>query len=365
MSSRPGGTIRFANGVTAPFGYDVSIDLEEIAQLTCAQVISDTARSVEEHGATSDRPQYLYVRMQGADQRFGIDLGYGRLAPVDNKDGRDSFSLYLETGAVSVFAHYPALRDQAVAEETLRAATADTQFEIARVDFGDSDGRLSCDVDPRVPPSTPLAQVAEICQLVLALLLGGSPIPNSPASAFQALASGRWDALLGLAENTWFEAKRDMYGLADVRQRYEFALDVASFANTTHGGLLVIGLETHKDRHGRDVVSETRGRSRSAVSVARLEDVIHQMVHPYPGALSVTIFHRDGRDLLAILVPPQLVDSQPFLVSGAPVADGEIYGAGFTWVERRGSSKRSVLISDVHHLLRNGLSASTQPGIDA
>ncbi|MBE1874494.1 helix-turn-helix domain-containing protein [Myceligenerans pegani] len=360
MSSRPDGTIRFSNGAKAPFGYDASIDLEEVADLTCTQVIADITRSVEEQGALSDRQQFLHVEMQGADQRFGIDLGYSRFAPHGNKPGRDSFLIHLDTGEASVAAYYPAFRDPAIAVETLRAATAYTEFEIKRVDFDESDGQLCCDVDLRVPPSAPLSQVAEVCQLVLALLLGGKLVPDSPVSAFQALASGRWDALLDLAESTWFEAKRDMYGLADTRQRFELALDVASFANTIHGGLIVVGLETHKDEHGRDVVSEIRGRSRPALSVARLEDIIHQMVHPYPRGLSVTIFHRDGRDLLAILVPSQPAESQPFLVLGAPVADGKIYGAGLTWVERRGSSKRSMSISDVHNLLRSALSGSAQ-----
>lgn len=364
VSSRPNGIIKFSNGAAAPFGYDVSVDLEEVAGLTCAQVIADITRSVEEQGALSDGPQSLFVQMQGADQRFGLDLGYGRFTPYDNRPGRDSFSLYLDTGEVSVVAYYPVLRNRPEIEETLRASMAHTQFEVARVDFGESDGQLYCDVDLRVPSSTPLSLVAEACQLVLALLFGGKPTPDSPVSAFQALASGRWDVLLNMTENIWFEAKGAMYGLADTRQRFEFALDVASFANSTLGGLIVVGLETFKDEHGRDVVSDTRGRPQLAASVSRLEDIIHQMIHPHPRGLSIAVFHRDDRDLLAILIPPQLAEAQPFLVSGAPVADGKIYGGGFTWVERRGSSKRNVSMSDVHNLLRGGHDESARTEFD-
>lgn len=111
-----------------------------------------------------------------------------------------------ETEEVSVITYYPVLRDPAIVEETLDAVTKHAQFEVARVSFGESDNQLYCDVGLHVPLYSPTSEVAEVCQLILALILGGKQIPDWPISALQALVSGRWEVLLNIAESAWLEA---------------------------------------------------------------------------------------------------------------------------------------------------------------
>lgn len=209
-----------------------------------------------------------------------------------------------------------------------------------------------------VPTDMTLNMVAETCQLVIALLIGSKQVPDSPLSAFRALTSGEWHTLLGVAENDWFEAKQSMYGLEDTHACHELALDVASFANGDRGGLIAIGLKTSKGENGQDIVSAVDGLSKLNVSIARVEDILHQRIHPSPRSLSMVVVQRNQRKLLLLLIPPQNREEKPFLVSGTTVDNGRLYGGGFTWVERRGASKRSFSTAHIQSLLRNGLSKS-------
>jgi len=58
------------------------------------------------------------------------------------------------------------------------------------------------------------------------------------------LDARQFDALIGLDENTWLEAKgRVPYDFGTPAGRYELAKDTAAFANA-EGGILLVGLAT-------------------------------------------------------------------------------------------------------------------------
>jgi hypothetical protein len=99
-------------------------------------------------------------------------------------------------------------------------------------------------------------------------------------------------------------------------------------------------------------VTDVRGITRLEGSVGRISDILQELLYPYPLGLRVEVFHLDGRDALAILVPPQADSLRPFIVAGMLVSTEAYSGAGFTWVERRGSSKRSKTAVEIHGLLR-------------
>ena len=78
-----------------------------------------------------------------------------------------------------------------------------------------------------------------------------SPVAKLDLDAVrQAVSSGRLDALIGMRECLWLDAKGEPYKLGNPRDDAELAKDVVALANA-RGGLLIIGLETNKEGLGK------------------------------------------------------------------------------------------------------------------
>ena len=54
----------------------------------------------------------------------------------------------------------------------------------------------------------------------------------------------------------WIEFKSQPYRFVEHRQKIEFAKDVSAFANA-HGGLLLIGIQTEKDKTSEQDVARS------------------------------------------------------------------------------------------------------------
>jgi hypothetical protein len=76
-------------------------------------------------------------------------------------------------------------------------------------------------------------------------------------AARAALSAGRPEELLGVAECGWLDVKGGVYRLDDPASAEELAKDVAAFANTKTGGVLLIGFGTRKE-HDAEVVDKIR-----------------------------------------------------------------------------------------------------------
>jgi len=61
------------------------------------------------------------------------------------------------------------------------------------------------------------------------------------------IKSKRFEQLIGYAENSFFDAKKDFYNLRDPKDRHELCKDITAFANND-GGYLLIGCETDKSQ---------------------------------------------------------------------------------------------------------------------
>ncbi|MFG3718260.1 helix-turn-helix domain-containing protein [Streptomyces massasporeus] len=132
----------------------------------------------------------------------------------------------------------------------------------------------------------------------------------------QALRERRFDDLLGLVECEWLDVKGGIYQLTSPTAAEELVKDVAAFANTIDGGLLLVGFKTVIE-HGAEVISELNPVPRARVDVDQHRKLIHERVVPTVRDLRIEwIACGDSKGVLSIDIPAQPKGSRPFVVPG-------------------------------------------------
>jgi hypothetical protein len=133
------------------------------------------------------------------------------------------------------------------------------------------------------------------------------------------VAADRADLVIGQREGAAFDAK-SVYTLDSDAARFEFAKDVAAFANAPEGGLIVVGLRTRKAAHDDMVVAAPKlAVSRS--QIAALRGVITSWLFPRPVDVTIKpVVNRDGIGFILIRIPPQPPELQPIFVRRAKLA---------------------------------------------
>jgi hypothetical protein len=167
------------------------------------------------------------------------------------------------------------------------------------------------------------------------------------------LRSGRPDLLLGLYESGWLECKSQGYDLKVHSHRIELAQDVARFANSERGGLLVLGLKTKKDSAGDRIVSV---HPLPTPRTASYHKALDSLLFPPIEALNVeAVTATPGGEpaIILVLVPPQPEELKPFLVTGAIVGD-RVEGAFISIVRRRGEHSIPISAPAIHASLAAG-----------
>lgn len=350
--------LEFPNGFRLEFNYEAVVDLDQISDLTFGETAHAFCKALES-GSPDFLDGALHIRVPTAERALGISLGYSRLAPILSETDHDLITIWVTNGEVrgaDVSACLPVIMDASSADDILNATLQPHRLRISNFWFDRSDGIPQASLTIDIPQEMSMIEAAFHCQLVIALLHGGSEVVDSPLAIYQKLSGGKWEALIGQPETDWLEAKQKMYGTQDPRQRFELALDVASLANLRSGGLLIIGFGTSKDPYECDVITDVRGTSRLEVSIPKVQSIINSLIHPTLDRLLISVFHNDGREVLAILIPPQLTELQPFLVKGSAINEDHLYGHGFTWVTRNNAAKQVISAAEVHRALsaRNG-----------
>ncbi len=64
---------------------------------------------------------------------------------------------------------------------------------------------------------------------------------NNVSEVLEKLAAKQFDALIGVSEAAWLDAKESPYILDTLKQKLELAKDVSALANSA-GGVIVLGL---------------------------------------------------------------------------------------------------------------------------
>lgn len=185
-------------------------------------------------------------------------------------------------------------------------------------------------------------------------LKGSDANLHTAPGIFGHIKLGNVEALLGMPELPILDVKKQLYRLTTGVQKHEYALDLASFANTSTGGLIVIGLATGHVDHQGDIIQQLTPTDLSLFSVNQYLDVAnHWIIPPIEGIAIDTQRCRDGH-LVLILIPPQPERSKPYLVRGGASMDGKFSKVAITLVERMCDRKTYWTIDRVQSLLSTG-----------
>ncbi len=169
------------------------------------------------------------------------------------------------------------------------------------------------------------------------------------------IRGGRIDALVGQKESSWIDFKRIGYASKTDEGKLELAKDVASFANTS-GGLIVIGISTVKTFEV-DTASAVTGCVIGSVSAQSYRSVLARKIHPPPEGVEVfSVPVAPSKEASVISIPAQADEYKPFLVHGELVGS-KVNGNYFSVVVRRDDEAFATSPHAVHALLAAGRAA--------
>lgn len=190
---------------------------------------------------------------------------------------------------------------------------------------------------------------------------------STPYLALRMIQLGQAQALLGLQETEWLEVKSSAYELKNIDEiiwKHELAEDVAQFANTDIGGLLLIGFRT-KRKSGVDTIEKITPAPLNEKRLQIYRDVLRRKIHPPISQLLIEAVPWGAGQLICIFVPPQRYEQQPYLVSGTTM-HGRYVRSGVTIVRRQGDASIPITAEEIHSTLVAGrafLRGNRQTGV--
>jgi Putative DNA-binding domain len=201
-----------------------------------------------------------------------------------------------------------------------------------------------------------IADAVAIGRDVLSLAAAATGGVLTPSTARDLVRARRADLLLGQAESHWLECKQQPHR-DDERGKLELAKDVASFANSRNGGLLVIGLST-KRRGEQDIIAALRPFPVAGKRAGALRRILDHRIYPPVENLEIDfVGYGETKAIVTVFVPGQPIELRPFLVRGA-IVDGKVIGSLISVVRRRGDETIDTSISALHAAIaRNWVSA--------
>lgn len=178
---------------------------------------------------------------------------------------------------------------------------------------------------------------------------------TTPYLALRMVQAGQANVLLGFQESEWLECKSVAYEFKNIDEalwKHELAEDVAQFANTETGGLLLVGFRTKK-KAAVDTIEKITPVPASDTRPGQYRDILKQRIHPPISRLLIEAFPWNGGQIVCIFVPPQIYENQPYLVSGS-VIQGRYIRSGVTIVRRRGDGSIPITAAEIHSTLVAG-----------
>jgi hypothetical protein len=199
-------------------------------------------------------------------------------------------------------------------------------------------------------------RVGEEMQALINAVSGGT---LTLLSAADLVRSGHAATLIEQQEGPWFDAKGAPYALKTDANKWELAKDVASFANSEHGGLILLGARTKPGRDG-DVVQAVTDFDLKLVDAAAYRRILTSRVHPRVEGLEVrTIPTSRGRGIGYLFIPPQREEIKPFIVRGVVIEQG-MRTVHVSIPTRDGEDTRYADPAEIHGLLQAGRAALRQ-----
>ena len=175
-----------------------------------------------------------------------------------------------------------------------------------------------------------------------------------PYLLLQAIQTGNADSLIGRTESEWLEVKSHAYELQkkdEARWKTELAQDVSQFANSTDGGLLLIGFWTEKV-NGIDTITKITAALPDSKRSQRYSDILKDRIHPPISGLQVGSVRWNNADIIYVYIPAQQEENKPYIVTGAIIEKCDI-----SIVRRYGAECVPVTAQEIHAALVIGRAA--------
>ncbi|WP_405395325.1 helix-turn-helix domain-containing protein [Microbispora hainanensis] len=174
-----------------------------------------------------------------------------------------------------------------------------------------------------------------------------------PRAVYELVRAGGAERLLGMQENEWLEVKSAPYEMKrDKQWQCELAEDVARFANSEYGGIIIVGVRSEKV-DGRDTLRKLSPLPPDGRRVQSYHQSIDSHIHPPVERLLIGNVPVGNGEVLCILIPPQPEERKPFLVQGAFV-DGKYQRGLISIVRRRGEHSIPITAREIHAMLVAG-----------
>jgi len=135
-------------------------------------------------------------------------------------------------------------------------------------------------------------------------------------------------------------------GTPGERAKIELAQDVARFANSDVDAVLVIG---YRETGGGDnEIGSLTPVADQYLNPTQIREVLDaRIVPPLDGLVVETFRVAPPENVLAVFVPKQPSEMQPYLVHGA-IAEDKVEGAFFSIVRRRGEASITTAAQQIH-----------------
>lgn len=237
-----------------------------------------------------------------------------------------------------MLSHWPEGEEWA---ERFRAETVETLATMAH------DVKVSIATDDHVTMATLMDGAAAMADYLSATQTG----PLDADGVLNLLRGGHFNLLIGEAESDYLEVKTQMHpisapGDTGKKARIELAQDVARFTNGDVDAVLVVGYR-EKAGGGNEIGSLTPVAD-SILNTSQIQNLLDERIVPPVDGLVIEKFTVTATDsVLAIYVPKQPSEMQPYLVHGA-IAEGNIEGAFFSIVRRRGEGSITTSAQQIH-----------------
>jgi len=165
------------------------------------------------------------------------------------------------------------------------------------------------------------------------------------------LRGSHFGALIGATESEYLEVKTSMHpiwkgGPAGTRAKVELAQDVARFANGDVDAILVIGYRETSGESSQ--IGSLTPVGDHFLKIAQINEALDARIVPPIDGLTIEKFVASPNgSVLAIYIPKQPAEMQPYLVQGAIIED-KLEGAFFSIVRRRGEGSITTSAQQIH-----------------